>query len=502
MSFTHVGIRWLSVLALLPATGLRGSDVVFTVDEGSWDSPLSWNDGAGPVPGAGDAAVFEPGEGNLQKVWLAHGVTQFLHRMRVHSGTVEMGRPGAIFGDLAMLWSQNQSFVTPALVVQSSNRGETARLNIEGAVSGMTPFRIILPSGAIGKDAGRHGELTLSSQNWTLDLGVRLDVGRAGTGFVDNGGSSRVIADRMEFGVGMNAWGTFICRDDAKTIADDTVIVGAFGGGDLAIMDGGRLEAQRLIVARSEGSVGSLVVEHPGSLLVVDDLLEVGQFGDATMEVRGGAGVIVLHLLSIAWGPMSGGTVTIEDPQSHVWILGDVMLAMANAVSMSPQLHLKAGGRIRAEGAVGLNETRGMVHFTVADAADWQSFPAIDARGGIFAKQFILDVADDFQGTPGDRFILARTTHGPIVFDQSPQLTAPAGRVWVISEEGSDLVATLTVTADLNGDGVVDSQDLLLLLAAWGACPDGRACPADLNGDGIVDSGDLIELLSSFSPGS
>jgi glucose/arabinose dehydrogenase len=52
---------------------------------------------------------------------------------------------------------------------------------------------------------------------------------------------------------------------------------------------------------------------------------------------------------------------------------------------------------------------------------------------------------------------------------------------------------------DLDGDGVVGINDLLLLLAAWGACPAPPAdCPADLNGDGTVGITDLLRLLASW----
>jgi spore coat protein A len=49
---------------------------------------------------------------------------------------------------------------------------------------------------------------------------------------------------------------------------------------------------------------------------------------------------------------------------------------------------------------------------------------------------------------------------------------------------------------DLNGDGVVDVSDLLILLGAWGPC--GHHCPADLNGDGAVDVSDLLILLGNW----
>jgi hypothetical protein len=50
---------------------------------------------------------------------------------------------------------------------------------------------------------------------------------------------------------------------------------------------------------------------------------------------------------------------------------------------------------------------------------------------------------------------------------------------------------------DLNGDGVVDGGDLLMLLAAWGEAP---GHPADFNGDGVVDGGDLLILLAAWGP--
>jgi trimeric autotransporter adhesin len=57
------------------------------------------------------------------------------------------------------------------------------------------------------------------------------------------------------------------------------------------------------------------------------------------------------------------------------------------------------------------------------------------------------------------------------------------------------------IPGDLNGDGVIDAADLLILLEAWGACPspEKSECPADLNGNDVVDGGDLLILLSNWS---
>ena len=48
---------------------------------------------------------------------------------------------------------------------------------------------------------------------------------------------------------------------------------------------------------------------------------------------------------------------------------------------------------------------------------------------------------------------------------------------------------------DLNGDGVVDGNDLGILLAAWGP----GTGPADLNQDGAVDGNDLGRLLAAWT---
>ncbi len=54
--------------------------------------------------------------------------------------------------------------------------------------------------------------------------------------------------------------------------------------------------------------------------------------------------------------------------------------------------------------------------------------------------------------------------------------------------------------ADLNGDGVIGSTDVALLLGSWGPCPPApSACAADLDGDGSVGSSDLALLLGSWN---
>ncbi len=53
---------------------------------------------------------------------------------------------------------------------------------------------------------------------------------------------------------------------------------------------------------------------------------------------------------------------------------------------------------------------------------------------------------------------------------------------------------------DIDGDGVVNVVDLLILLATWGDCPDPGDCFGDLDGNGTVDVIDLMMLLAAWGP--
>jgi hypothetical protein len=56
--------------------------------------------------------------------------------------------------------------------------------------------------------------------------------------------------------------------------------------------------------------------------------------------------------------------------------------------------------------------------------------------------------------------------------------------------------AGCTITADTNGDNVVNFTDLNAVLGAFGQT--GAGNPADINGDGTVNFNDLNSVLSEF----
>ena len=52
---------------------------------------------------------------------------------------------------------------------------------------------------------------------------------------------------------------------------------------------------------------------------------------------------------------------------------------------------------------------------------------------------------------------------------------------------------------DLDQNGVVNINDLLILLGAWGLCDTCSECPADLDGDCVVGVVDLLALLANWT---
>lgn len=56
----------------------------------------------------------------------------------------------------------------------------------------------------------------------------------------------------------------------------------------------------------------------------------------------------------------------------------------------------------------------------------------------------------------------------------------------------------MSVPGDLSGDGVVNGEDLALLLGAWGPCAACEDCPADLDDSCAVDGADLAILLGNW----
>jgi hypothetical protein len=84
-------------------------------------------------------------------------------------------------------------------------------------------------------------------------------------------------------------------------------------------------------------------------------------------------------------------------------------------------------------------------------------------------------------------------TRGQIAYDAwvDRGMSAPV----IMDSTVISLDPVIGIPGDLDGDGTVGVDDLLILLGAWGPC---SGCPADINGDGTVGVDDLLIMLANF----
>jgi hypothetical protein len=104
--------------------------------------------------------------------------------------------------------------------------------------------------------------------------------------------------------------------------------------------------------------------------------------------------------------------------------------------------------------------------------------------------------------------LIGEFTRGDYAPDGAHTFTTPAtGEDWVLVID--DLAANfpqpgqshLWTPADITGDDVVNSDDLIALILAWGECPPLFApCLADIDSSGEVNSDDLVAVILAWAP--
>ena len=124
------------------------------------------------------------------------------------------------------------------------------------------------------------------------------------------------------------------------------------------------------------------------------------------------------------------------------------------------------------------------------DGANWTLLelvgPVAEADGGWYNKSFRVGDFVENTDTFRIRFIAEDTGSGSVV---------EAG-VDAISIQASICDDVPNCPADLDGNGEVSFNDLVLVLGAWGC----SSCPEDIDGDGETDFNDLVVLLAAYGP--
>lgn len=200
-----------------------------------------------------------------------------------------------------------------------------------------------------------------------------------------------------------------------------------------------------------------------------------------------------------SWSAIDAGLTGGSFPAGMTMTLGDIGVGPSLFVG---GLFMSAGGMTAnriAEldlSAAPAPEIVEQPHSVIADFGDNVAFSvdAVDAEG----YQWRFDGKDLIDGDGVSGATTAVLELNSVTLDDAGPYDVVVSNACgeTVSEQ-----AELTVTpkpGDINGDGVVNGLDLLILLSAWGTCSDPNDCPADLNDDGVVDGLDLLVLLSNW----
>jgi hypothetical protein len=169
----------------------------------------------------------------------------------------------------------------------------------------------------------------------------------------------------------------------------------------------------------------------------------------------------------------------------------------AGAVRLtSPNFDMTGGGTLAYDYYLYLTNAAGGVDMLLVEASNtggigpWVEVARHDTSGGLNWRTHQITTAQLIvAGVPPTSTMKVRFTAN----DADPQSINESG---VDALRIQDFDCTDPCPSDVNGDGTVNIQDFLALLAEW----DQVGGPADINEDGIVDVQDFLQMLAEWGP--
>lgn len=289
------------------------------------------------------------------------------------------------------------------------------------------------------------------------------------------------------------------------------------GGGDIVCGSSFKIGDNAL-------SSGTVRVSGSGSTLSAQGDSRVGNLGSGSLAIESGGSVSVANLTV---GDDSDGTLRVRGGSSLLTASGGVLIG--NNAGSSGLLRLENGGRLtaptltvsefgRAEGAgtvqasvlnggvvrpgapigrlsvTGSYTQVGGLEIELSGFAAGSEYDQLSASGSVTLGGS-LDVALTGGFNPGSgEFVVVQ---GGSISGSFATVTLPPD--FEISYESTRVVVSRNsgCGADFNGDGSVNTQDVIAFLNAWSS---GHAS-ADMNGDGNINTQDVILFLNLWTAG-
>lgn len=268
-------------------------------------------------------------------------------------------------------------------------------------------------------------------------------------------------------------------------------------GGDILIMAQGVFENKGLIQGGTAGK--GLTANHGLS----GDVLIVAERIINDKEINGGTGGLCTDVMA---GNPKGGKITLRSKGVPAANDADGGLIRAGrcqggggALNFNGQqgplgevhIHAEGKGKISVTpgkqifgGKVSLNSVGGVIDLVNCVPGDVKSKSSICLNAGVGGSVL-------FQG--GQAFVVHAVDSVSIL--GIPDVAVAVAEGLCTPKPEWVAVACNACVGDVNGDGLVDGDDLGLVMAAlWSECTD-EPCAEDVNGDGMVDTADIAEIM-------
>lgn len=479
----------LGVLAVAPVAHAQCDTTLarWVAANGSLLDPENWSNQE--VPGPDSTLVFE---GFTPLIVLLQDQDLVVNRIVLRGGAVTFGLEDA---DLT---ATSAGTTCPALVVGGPGPAE---LRIPFASPG--PEVLTAESVEIGTIDGPGRIRAPGVPAWReLRVLSELIVGGAASGVID--GLLDIITERLVIGRGApgRVEGVLDLQVSGELIVGD----GAAG-----LLQASTLNADELVLGARQGGFGEVVIDSDSAATIIQSV-DLGSRGFGLLDVGGPmsiGGDLRLGVFAIGEDPgyfdRGNGLLFVAGAETTLTVGGDLALGLLGHADLdvTTPARISVGGDVITLNAEFSGPTDRQV--TIRLGAPAGDAPTLSAVGAVTVPELEVRLAVGFTPGPGDTWTLIESGSTLAFVDgQSPSFPVlPAGLSWSVLDDGQRLVATVIETpvpsSDIDGDGTVGLNDLLILLAAFGPCPDGDPCPADLDGSGVVDFLDLLQVLGAWS---
>jgi hypothetical protein len=461
--FTPIGVS-VAPTGLVYAAGSNGTNAV-TLAARFFD-PASWASGTNTFTNA-NAGPTSVAVGNGQVL----GANLILNANKglVVGQTTTVNNSGS-------LTLAGGALTTNSLVVD----GTAGNANFTMTGGNLTVSSITVMGGGVADFAGQPLTVTLGGSVSVTDAASQFKVEQGATV------STTALINSGKVVVGANA--DLIVFNNSFNLGTVTLnggeldVRGLFGNGPTASIQG----AGTLSTTTGLSNNGNMQFTGQSSVIGVVNNLSSGVvelsgqqshtfFGgfnnDGTVTIDAGSNATFQDVFSGSHGTTGTGTATfaggLSPNNTALTFGGNVVLQHSNTTTM----HL-------------------------AGAAPGTGYDQIGVTGQLTFNGVLQLVLQSFTPTIGESFHLFNWGSETGSFLQLLLPTLPAGESWNASQLYSSGTVSVTLTGDVNGDGIVNSQDLAVISSNWLVTGTGKS--GDANNDGIVNSQDLALVSANW----